>query len=108
MRFVGLEKLINLHDGYCRQYRVEFHSLLLLQRQGECFVFESLCPHREHPLEAASVEGGIVECPLHGYQFSLRSGELLYASEQPCRSLRVWPVIYQGNEVGIVWNDDSV
>ena len=105
MHFVALEKLINLHDGYIRHCRVEFRQLLLLQRQGECFVIESLCPHREHPLDAARIDGDILECPLHGYQFSLRNGQLLHASEEACRPLRVWPVVYRDNEVGVVWDD---
>ncbi|MCZ6828206.1 MAG: Rieske (2Fe-2S) protein [Gammaproteobacteria bacterium] len=107
MRFIALEKLINLHDGYTRHYRVEFHTLLLLQREGECFVIEALCPHREHPLEAARIAGEVVQCPLHNYQFSLRSGELLHASDQPCRPLRVWPVVYEDNQVGIIWDYES-
>jgi nitrite reductase/ring-hydroxylating ferredoxin subunit len=108
MRFVALEKLINLYDGYTRHCRVEFHDLLLVQRQGECFVLESRCPHREHALEAARIEAGVLECPLHGYRFSLRDGGLLRASEEPCRALRVWPVAYRGNEAGIFWEDDGL
>ena len=107
MRFVRLEKLINLHDGYTRQHRVDFHKLLLLQRQGQCYVIESLCPHREHPLERAVIAENALECPLHGYRFSLHNGKLLHASEESCRSLRVWPVAYQGNDIGIIWDDDS-
>lgn len=105
MRFVALEKLMNLHDGYTRSCRVDYHNLLLLQRGGECFVIESQCPHRAHPLVSAAITDAVLQCPLHGYQFSLRTGELLYASEEPCRSLRVWEVVYQGNEVGIFRDD---
>ena len=51
MRFYPLEKLINLHDGYRRVFRIDHQSLLLLQRGGELYLLESSCPHREHPLE---------------------------------------------------------
>ena len=101
--FIALEKLINLHEGYTRHCRVDYHNLLLLQRDGECFVIESVCPHRQHPLETARIENKTLECPLHGYRFSLKNGAVLHASEEICRPLKLWPVVYEGNEVGIVW-----
>ena len=50
MHFYSLEKLINLQDGYRREFRINYHRLLLLQVEGECYLLEALCPHQEHPL----------------------------------------------------------
>ena len=58
MRFVALEKLINLHDGYRQEFRVDYHRLLLLQHEGERYVVEAYCPHLEHPLKEAWLENG--------------------------------------------------
>ena len=124
MRFIPLEKLINLHDGYRREFTVDYHRLLLLQHDGEhqriprqerqlqhdgehCLV-EARCPHLEHPLIEAWIEHGKLQCPLHGYQFSLHSGRLLKASGgEDCRPLRVWPVAYEGSAVGVVWDSGA-
>lgn len=102
MYFQSLEKLINLRDGYRRQFRIDNVSLLLAQHDGERYLFESHCPHREHSLETALISSGALECPLHRYRFDLGSGALLQATELPCRSLRVFPLVYEGNEVGIM------
>ncbi|MFV0278448.1 MAG: Rieske (2Fe-2S) protein, partial [Parahaliea sp.] len=60
------------------------------------------CPHRDHPLEAASVEAGVIECPLHHYRFALADGRRLQAGEEACRALRTFELVYEGNEVGVL------
>jgi nitrite reductase/ring-hydroxylating ferredoxin subunit len=102
MRFFALEKLINLHDGYTRQFKIDNLRLLLIQRSGELYLIEGSCPHRAHPLDAATIDGGIIQCALHLYQFSLHDGRLLHATEEPCRGLRTFELIYEGNEVGVM------
>lgn len=102
MRFYQLERLINLHDGYRKQFKIDNHSLLLLQLDGQPFAIESQCPHREFPLSAANISGQELVCPQHGYRFDLRSGALRHASEEPCRALRRYELVYRGNAVGVM------
>jgi nitrite reductase/ring-hydroxylating ferredoxin subunit len=105
MRFHPLEKLINLHDGYARQFKIDNLQLLLVQQDGELYIFEAYCPHRSHPLSGADIEKGVLHCPLHQYEFSLADGRLLNATEEPCRGLHTFPVIYEGNELGLMLED---
>ncbi|MCR9104600.1 MAG: Rieske (2Fe-2S) protein [Gammaproteobacteria bacterium] len=100
MRFYPLEKLINLHDNYTRQFKIDHLHLLLLQRGTDRYLVEASCPHREHPLNAGSIAHGVIECALHGYRFSLEDGRVLYRTEEPCRALRTFPIVYEGNELG--------
>ena len=102
MRFYPLEKLINLHDNYTRHFKIDHRRLLLIQRRGELYLIEANCPHRDHPLDVASIDNGIIRCGLHQYQFALDDGRLLYASEERCRDLRTYALVYEGNEVGII------
>lgn len=106
MRFYPLEKLINLHDGYTRQFKIDHLHLLLLQRQGELYLIEARCPHRDYPLEAATISAGVIRCAQHGYRFAVDDGRLLLATEEPCRGLQTFPVVYEGNEVGVVLDDE--
>jgi nitrite reductase/ring-hydroxylating ferredoxin subunit len=105
MRFYPLEKLINLRDGYSRQFKIDKFQLLLVQNLGELYLFEAHCPHRSHPLSVAAIHNGILRCPLHQYEFSLTDGKLLYAAEEPCRGLRIFPLVYEGNETGVMLED---
>jgi nitrite reductase/ring-hydroxylating ferredoxin subunit len=105
MRFYPLDKLINLHDDYTRQFQIDQHRLLLIQRKGELFLIESHCPHRGHPLEVASIENGAIQCALHHYQFSITDGGLIHSTEESCRGLVVYELVYEGNEIGVMLDD---
>jgi nitrite reductase/ring-hydroxylating ferredoxin subunit len=105
MRFVALEKLLNLHDSYTRRFKIDHHEVLLIQRAGERYLVEARCPHREHPLDLGSITDGSIQCAGHHYLFSLRDGALLQATEEPCRGLRVYPLVHEGNEVGFMYED---
>ena len=102
MRFYPLEKLFNLQDGYTRQFKIDNLQLLLLQRQAQLFLIEAYCPHRSHPLDAATIDNGLIRCPLHQYQFAIDDGHLVHATEDTCRGLKTYEIIYQGNEIGIM------
>jgi nitrite reductase/ring-hydroxylating ferredoxin subunit len=101
-RFYPLEKLINLQDNYVRTFKIDQHQLLLIQTEGEPHLIEGLCPHRGHPLDTAAIAQRRLECPLHKYQFSLEDGALIHSTEEPCRGLRKYAVVYEGNEIGVM------
>ncbi len=105
MRFFPLEKLINLHDGYTAQFRIDHLQLLLFQRAGELHLIEATCPHRGHSLGVGDIRDGVIRCAQHGYQFAVDDGRLLLATEEACRGLRTFPIVYEGNEVGILLDD---
>jgi len=105
VRFIALEKLINLHDGYRREFRIDYHRLLLLQVNGERYLIAATCPHQEHPLSEGWIDKGCIECSLHGYRFDLKSGQLLHATEEECGALKTWQLEYEGSDVGVVWED---
>ena len=58
-----------------------------LTRVGEdVFVFESKCPHFDHPMNDAKVSPlGKVTCTWHNYQFDLNHGK---ETENRCHSLK--------------------
>lgn len=102
MRYFSLEKLINLHDGYRKTFKIDEHHLLLIQEEGVRFLIESFCPHREHSLIDATVFGDSISCPHHRYQFHLSSGDILQRTEEPCRRLRVYELVEEERDVGVL------
>ncbi len=102
MRFYSLEKLINLHDNYRKVIKIDQYNLMLVQVQGELHLVESQCPHRGHPLSESDIIGTGLRCPLHGYQFDIATGDLLKATEEPCRGLKIFDLVYQETEVGVM------
>jgi 3-phenylpropionate/trans-cinnamate dioxygenase ferredoxin subunit len=99
MAYLVLEKLHSLYDGYRRRVRVGTMDLVLLQAQGQPYLFVNRCPHGDAPLHDASLVQHVIRCPLHGIEFDLRTGCALKAAcVAPLTSI---PLVYEGNTVGI-------
>ena len=102
MRFLPLEKLINLFDGYRKIVKVDSLEVLLIQDSGELYIVQSRCPHRGQHLEAGPVAAGKIQCPWHHFVFDLVTG----AHEGgACEALTVHSPVFQDNLLGIMIND---
>ena len=47
----------------------------LFNVDGQFFALDGVCPHQGGPLGKGDLQGCIVTCPWHGWQFDVRSGE---------------------------------
>ena len=99
MRFLALDKLINLEEGYRRRFKIDSLDLILAKEGSNIFAFGAICPHQEQALDEAAIEGHVVTCPRHGFSFSLTTGAHV---EGFCNSLPVYEVHFEGNEVGVL------
>lgn len=61
-----------------RPVQVEaFGRLVAVVRyQGKVYAMDDVCPHRAAPLHQGEVSEACLECPLHGWAFSLATGEM--------------------------------
>ncbi len=57
------------------------HSVLLLRRAGRILAIENRCPHLGCTLARGRIEGFIITCPCHDWQFDIRSGAFITAPE---------------------------
>jgi nitrite reductase (NADH) small subunit len=53
---------------------VDGQDVMLYRRGEEIFAIGNTCPHQGGSLCDGWVEGEIVTCPLHGWEFDIRSG----------------------------------
>ena len=65
---------------------------------GRFFATSPLCPHEEGPLAEGWLEGDVVVCPWHGYDFELATGR--------CRvddtlAVAVYPVRVRGTAIEV-------
>jgi len=63
-----------LADGKLAFAAVDGAGVALFRRGGEILAIGNECPHQGGSLCDGWVEGDIVTCPLHGWEFDLRSG----------------------------------
>jgi nitrite reductase/ring-hydroxylating ferredoxin subunit len=103
--FFSLEKLINMHDGYRKQFVLNRQELLLAQHLGEHFIMQANCPHRHWPLQAAVINEGVILCKKHGMSFNLTTGQPANSAAYDCKNLKLYNVAYEGNSIGIDSNE---
>ena len=66
--------------------------LILLQLGGELFAYEDACPHERHPLSLGELEGDILTCAKHLWEFEIRTGKHISRINRPKCDLRSFPV----------------
>jgi nitrite reductase (NADH) small subunit len=66
--------LAALPSGQFALVTVDGLDVALFRRGDEIFAIGDECPHQGGSLAGGFVEGDIVTCPLHGWEFDLRSG----------------------------------
>lgn len=49
----------------------------LFNVEGKIFAIDNLCPHRGGPLSDGRLEGRVVACPWHGWEFDVTTGALV-------------------------------
>lgn len=108
MRFVALEKQLNLFNGYRKQVIVAQQELLLIQEQGKRFLIQASCPHRHWPLLQAPIENQQITCSKHGFAFNLADGLPCnnLAQTADCPALKTYRLDYNDNHIGVWLNDE--
>ena len=75
------------------------YQIALYDIAGEVFATDNLCTHAQALLTDGTLQGEIVECPLHGGRFSVRNGEG-QGPPIPC-ALKTYPVRVIDGEIQI-------
>lgn len=89
-RFLELGSSTLIPPGEGRVFEVGARRVAVFRtRGGELFATQAECPHRGGPLADGLVGGGRVVCPLHGFQFDLRTGD---AVNDRCEMLTTYRV----------------
>lgn len=47
----------------------------LFNIEGVFYALDGVCPHQGGPLGKGAVQGHVVTCPWHGWQFDVRDGQ---------------------------------
>ncbi|MFN0110641.1 MAG: Rieske (2Fe-2S) protein [Blastocatellia bacterium] len=62
------------------QVTIEGEDIALFNQAGEFLAISDLCPHRGAPLNEGYLDQGKVFCPLHCFDFDLKTGACTMAS----------------------------
>jgi NAD(P)H-dependent nitrite reductase small subunit len=79
--------------------RVGDREFALFRLDGEYYALDGRCPHRGGPLGEGLVENGRVFCPLHGWEFDVKTGAHIGGnSEKP---VACFPINVAGGKIQI-------
>jgi 3-phenylpropionate/trans-cinnamate dioxygenase ferredoxin component len=104
-RFVWACSLADVPEAGALQVEIDGVPVAVVRSEGRVYAIHDVCSHANVPLSEGEVEGGTIECWLHGSRFDLASGEPTgLPATQP---VPVYSVAVEGDEVYVSLNQES-
>ncbi|MFN2166995.1 MAG: Rieske 2Fe-2S domain-containing protein [Anaerolineae bacterium] len=76
-REVHVGAVAELADGQRKIVEAEGLSIGVFRHKGQWLALQNSCLHRGGPVCKGTLEGDVITCPWHGYQYDITSGRLL-------------------------------
>jgi nitrite reductase (NADH) small subunit len=94
----------SLPPGQGRTVHVSGREFALYNVDGVFYAIDDRCPHRGGPLGAGMLVGERVFCPLHGWDFDLKTGACSSNPDRPVRTF-LTRVVDGEVEIGLPANE---
>jgi nitrite reductase (NADH) small subunit len=76
MAFARAAKTNEITPGTIREFQVEGKAIALANVDGKFYAINNTCLHRGGPLGEGAMDGKIVTCPWHGWQYDATTGKV--------------------------------
>ncbi len=86
----------DLAPGQCRVVQVDGKAIALYNVDGKFYATDNTCLHRGGPLGEGDLDGKIVTCPWHGWQYDVTTGT---TAMNPSIKVQSFPVSVEGSGV---------
>lgn len=96
MAFVRAGLIADVPPGTIRELHVNGKGVAVANVGGVLHCISNLCLHRGGPLSDGSLEGNIVTCPWHGWQYDVTTGKV---TQNPAVATQCFPVEVRGAEI---------
>ncbi len=94
--FVRVAKTTDMPPGSGRVVVVQGHPVALFNIEGRFYALSNVCLHRGGPVGEGELDGPIVTCPMHGWEYDVRTGS---NTINPSARLRTFEVRIEGDDV---------
>ena len=90
-RWIPVANVADCPPGSCLELAVAGRVVAIFNVAGDFHALDGVCPHQGGPLGKGYLEGHVVTCPWHGWQFDVRSGQhqINAGLQQPLFDVRV-------------------
>lgn len=98
MALVSVAKESEIQQGQGKVVNAGGKTIALFRTENGFFAIENACKHRGGPLGEGELDGCTVTCPLHGWQYDVKTGE---CQTTPGQQVQVYKVVVEGGEVKV-------
>lgn len=94
--YVKMATLDELPPGASKEVEHDGRIYALYNVDGVISALDGICPHQGGPLADGSLEGPVVTCPWHGWQFNVVTGACI---NNPSAKIERYQVKVEGTDV---------
>jgi nitrite reductase/ring-hydroxylating ferredoxin subunit len=94
--FVRVAGTADVKPGHGIVAEVKGKILAVFNVDGTFHAIDNTCVHRGGPLGEGDLEGNVVSCPWHGWQFNVATGECV---KNPSAKVEVYQVKVEGEDI---------
>ena len=96
--FVRVAGTADVKPGHGIVAEVEGKTLAIFNVDGTYHAIDNTCVHRGGPLGEGEIEGSVVTCPWHGWQYNVATGACV---NNPSAKVEVYQVKVEGDAVKV-------
>lgn len=85
--------------GEMKLVEVDGQDVVLTNVGGAFYAFDAQCTHQGGPLADGFLVNDVVECPWHGGQFNVKTGEVV--GPPPARPIPTYSVQVEGTDISV-------
>src|SRR5438552_18103637 len=94
--FVRVAKATEVPPGTGRVVVVQGFPVALFNVDGRFYATSNVCLHRGGPVGEGDLDGTIVTCPMHGWEYDVRTGA---NTINPAARLKTYEVRVEGDDI---------
>ncbi|HLY62884.1 MAG TPA: non-heme iron oxygenase ferredoxin subunit [Terriglobia bacterium] len=96
--FVKVLSTADLAEGQGRTVQAGGKAIALFNVGGTVYALDNTCLHRGGPLGEGMLEGSVITCPWHMWEYDVRTGEKV---GEPSIKVATYPVQVEGGDIKV-------
>ena len=97
MAFLRAAKMEEIPPGTIREIQVDGNKAVALANvEGKLYAINNTCLHRGGPLGQGTMNGEVVTCPWHGWQYNVTTGKVV---QNPAVGVDCYRVEVRGEDI---------